>query len=130
MCGRVRGVLAIQTKVQRQFSEEEVEALEMIVVVLAELIAGGDLVGPGEQMRAEGNAILPTRLTGIQINAGAAMGVAVLHQPRVAIPQMFADDPEAEERRLLTAVASMQDAIEDLFSASELSKGRGACRCS
>ena len=121
--GRVRGVLAIQNKEKRQYSEEEVEALEMIVVVLAELIVGGNLVSPGEQMRAEGNAILPTRLTGIQINAGTAMGIAVLHQPRVAIPQMFADDPEAEERRLMTAVAAMHDAIEDLFSATELSDG-------
>jgi phosphotransferase system enzyme I (PtsP) len=119
--GRVRGVLAIQNKEKRQYSEEVVEALEMIVVVLAELIVSGNLVSPGEQMRAEGNAILPTRLTGIQINSGTAMGVAVLHEPRVAIPQMFADDPEAEERRLMTAVDAMQDAIEDLFSATELS---------
>ena len=121
--GRVRGVLAIQNKVKRQYTEEEVEALEMIVVVLAELIVGGNLVSPGEQMRAEGNAILPTRLTGVQINAGTAMGIAVLHEPRVAIPQMFADDPDEEERRLMTAVASMHDAIEDLFSATELSDG-------
>ena len=119
--GRVRGVLAIQNQAARNYSEEEVEALEMIVVVLAELIAAGDLVSPGEQMRAEGNAILPTRLTGIQINAGSAMGVAVFHQPRVAIPEMFADDPEAEERRLLSAVSSMQEAIDDLFAAKELS---------
>src|SRR5690606_37149960 len=55
--GRVRGVLAIQNVAQRQYQEEEVEALEMIVVVLAELIAGGDLIGPGGQRRAEGDAV-------------------------------------------------------------------------
>lgn len=121
--GRVRGVLAIQNKAQRLYTEEEIEALEMIVVVLAELIAGGDLVGPGEQMRAEGNAILPQRLTGVQINPGIAMGEAVLHQPRVDIPRMFADDPAAEEARLIEALDSMHVAIENLFSASELSGG-------
>lgn len=121
--GRVRGVLAIQNKAQRLYTDEEIEALEMIVVVLAELIAGGDLVGPGEQMRAEGNAILPQRLTGIQINPGIAMGEAVLHQPRVEIPRMFADDPAAEEARLIEALDSMHVAIENLFSASELSGG-------
>ncbi|MBT5049940.1 MAG: phosphoenolpyruvate--protein phosphotransferase [Rhodospirillaceae bacterium] len=120
--GRVRGVLAIQSAAQRQFTEEEVEALEIIVVVLAELIAGGDLVSPGEQMRPEGNAVLPTRLTGIQINAGTAIGEAVLHQPRVPIPRMFADDPEAEEQRLLDALEAMQLAIENLFSATELAE--------
>ncbi len=119
--GRVRGVLAVQNKIKREYSEEEVEALEMIVVVLGELIASGNLVAPGEQMRADGNVVLPTRLTGIQINAGTAIGEAVLHQPRVAIPQMFADDPEAEERRLLDALTAMQKSIDDLFSLSELS---------
>jgi phosphotransferase system enzyme I (PtsP) len=71
-------------------------------------------------MRPEGNAILPTRLTGIQINAGNAIGEAVLHQPRVPIPRMFADDPEAEEQRLLDALEAMRVALDDLFSATEL----------
>ena len=57
--GRVRGVLTIQNKAKREYTEEEIEALEMIVVVLAELIAGGDLIDPSEQIIAEGNAILP-----------------------------------------------------------------------
>jgi len=118
--GRVRGVLAIQNKARRQYTEDEVEALEMIVVVLAELIAGGDLISPVEQVRAEGNAILPLRLTGIQINPGIAMGEAVLHQPRVQITQMFTDDPETEAERLGRALAAMHSAIDDLFDASEL----------
>ena len=119
--GSVRGVLAIQNKAKRRYTDEEVEALEMIVVVLAELIAGGDLVSPDEPIRSEGNAILPMRMTGIQINAGIAMGEAVLHQPRVDIPEMFADDPKVEEVRLLKGLQSMHNAIDDLFSATELS---------
>jgi len=119
--GSVRGVLAIQNKAKRHYTDEEVEALEMIAVVLAELIAGGDLVSPDEPIRAEGNAILPMRMTGIQINAGIAMGEAVLHQPRVEIPEMFADDPKVEEDRLLKGLQSMHNAIDDLFSATELS---------
>ena len=119
--GSVRGVLAIQNKAKRHYTDEEVEALEMIAVVLAELIAGGDLVSPDEPIRAEGNAILPMRMTGIQINAGTAMGEAVLHQPRVEIPEMFADDPKVEEARLLKGLQSMHNAIDDLFSATELS---------
>jgi phosphotransferase system enzyme I (PtsP) len=122
--GRVRGVLAIQNQDQRRYTEEEIEALETIVTVLAELIAGGDLIGPGEQIRTEGNVILPQRLTGVQINDGIAIGEAVLHQPRISIPQMFADDPEKEDERLLDAFASMHDSIDVLLSATELS-GRG-----
>ncbi len=118
--GRVRGVLAIQNREQRDYSEEETEVLEVIAVVLAELIAGGDLVSPVEHVPAEGNAVLPTRLTGLQINEGLAIGEAVLHQPRVSIPQMFADDPDAEEERLQAAIAEMHTALDEMMSATEL----------
>tara|TARA_A100001037_G_scaffold4175_1_gene4030 strand:+ start:362 stop:2641 length:2280 start_codon:yes stop_codon:yes gene_type:complete len=122
--GRVRGVLAIQNKAKREYTEEEVEALEMIVVVLAELIAGGDLIGRSEQITAEGNAILPLRMTGISINTGVAVGEAVLHQPRIQIPEMFSTDPEAEQVRLQNALFQMRQAIDELFAVKELS-GRG-----
>ena len=118
--GRVRGVLAVQNRAEREYTQEEVEALEVIGVVLAELIAGGDLVSPVEHVPAEGSAVLPTRLAGVHINDGLAMGEAVLHQPRVSIPQLFADDPKAEDERLLAAIADMHEALDDMLSASEL----------
>ena len=67
--GRVRGVLVIQNRARRHYTDEEVEALEVISVVVAELIAGGDLVSSIETATTQGNAILPTRLEGIQITA-------------------------------------------------------------
>ena len=121
--GRVRGVLVVQNRVQRDYAEDEVEALEVIATVLAELIAGGDLIGPGENLPTQGNAVLPVRLTGVPINGGVGLGEAVLHQPRVPIPRMFADDPDAEQERLIEAVASMHSAVDDLLAASEIAGG-------
>jgi phosphotransferase system enzyme I (PtsP) len=121
--GRVRGVIAVQNKAERSYSEEEVEALEMIAVVLGALIAGGDLVAPEERISAQGNAILPLRLTGIAINSGLAMGEAVLHRPRVSIPQMFADDTEAEQERLRDALTAMHHALDSMFSDKRLDGG-------
>jgi phosphotransferase system enzyme I (PtsP) len=125
--GRVRGVLAVQNKAARHYSEEEQEALEMIVVVLAELIAGGELIGAGEQSSAEGIAVLPARLTGVKINSGIAMGEAVLHQHRVSIRRLFSDDPEAENERLTNALAEMHESLDVLFSGDRLS-GKGEHR--
>ena len=121
--GRVRGVVVVQNSAQRHYTEEETEALEVIATVLAELIAGGDLVSPEERLSAQGNAVLPVRLEGIRITAGLAMGEAVFHQPRVSIPQMFSDNPDDEAERLTQAVASMQSALDDLFKASHLPAG-------
>jgi phosphotransferase system enzyme I (PtsP) len=116
----VRGVLVIQNRAARQYTEEEVETLEVIAVVLAELIGGGDLISAVERIPAQGNQVLAVRLTGLTINSGLAIGEAVLHQPRLTIPQMFADNPEAEHTRLNNAVTAMQSSLEVLLAPKEL----------
>lgn len=118
--GRVRGVLVVQNRASRQYADEEVEALEVIGVVIAELIAGGALISPIEATPSQGNAILPVRLEGIRISEGLAMGEAVLHTPPVSIPQMFADEPELEHARLAQAMASMHSELDDMLALREL----------
>ncbi len=116
--GRVRGVLVIQNREARRYGEEEVEALELIGVVIAELIAGDALISPVEAISSQGNAILPVRLEGVGICPGLAMGEAVLHMPRVSIPQMFADDAEQEHGRLRDALRSMHGELDDMLASS------------
>jgi len=121
--GRVRGVLVIQNRARRLYTDEEVEALEVISVVVAELIAGGELVSPIETATTQGNAILPTRLEGVQINGGLAMGEAVLHLPRISVPRMFAEDPDYEQERLVEAMSSMHSALDDMLETTEIASG-------
>jgi len=121
--GRVRGVLVVQNRTQRHYSDEEVEALEVIAMVLAELIAGGELIAREENIPAQGNVILPSRLEGVRINGGVAMGEAVQHSPRVSITQLLADDPEIELAKLADAVATMHSALDDMFASSDLARG-------
>lgn len=122
--GRVRGVLVIQNRAARHYSEEEAEALEVISVILAELIAAGGLVSPEERLPpALGNTMGPIRMTGVQINGGLALGEAVLHQPRVSIPDLVADDPAAENARLAAAVVGMHSELDEMLESSEVSGG-------
>ncbi len=121
--GRVLGVLVVQNRTLRSYTEDEVEALQTIAMVLAELAASGELVGPGELAPSDGIALLPLRLEGIRLNAGLALGAAVLHEPRIIIRQIVAEDPEAELERLHKAVSEMQSAIDDLLAASDVADG-------
>ncbi len=121
--GRVRGVLVIQNRARRHYTDEEVEALEVISVVVAELIAGGELISPIETATTQGNAILPTRLEGVQINGGLAKGEAVLHLPRIPVPRMFAEDSDHERDRLAEAVSSMHSALDDMLETTEIASG-------
>jgi phosphotransferase system, enzyme I, PtsP len=121
--GRVSGVLVVQNREPRHYNDEEIEALQTVAMVLAELAASGDLVARDELHPTDGIATLPHRLEGIRLNAGLALGTAVLHEPGIVIRQVVADNPELELDRLNRATAEMHLAIDRLFAASDLGKG-------
>lgn len=122
--GRVLGVLVVQNRTQRNYSEEERETLETVSMVLAELVAGGELVDPKELLQADGNATLPLRITGIRLNGGLAIGEAVFHRPRIVVKKLVAEDVDTEIARLEKAVDAMRDGLDQMFKASDL-RGRG-----
>jgi phosphotransferase system, enzyme I, PtsP len=121
--GRVSGVLVVQNRVQRHYTDEEIEALQTVAMVLAELVAAGALVDVEEQHPTDGIAILPHRLDGVRLNSGLAIGIAVLHQPAIVIRQLVAEDPEAESLRLDAAIEEMQRSIDRMLSSSDLAHG-------
>ena len=106
--GRGLGVLVVQNRTSRQYSEEEVEALETVAMVLAELLAGGELVPPTEILTGGGTGLMPERLEGLALAPGLARGEVRLHQPRVTVDHMVADDPAAERERLSRALEATQ----------------------
>lgn len=121
--GRVSGVLVVQNREPRLYTDEESEALQTVAMVLAELAASGDLVAREELHPTDGIATLPHRLEGIRLNAGLALGTAVLHEPGIVIRQVVADNPELELDRLNRATTEMHLAIDRLFAASNLDNG-------
>jgi phosphotransferase system enzyme I (PtsP) len=120
--GRVVGVLVIQNRTQRQYSEEEQEAMQIVAMVLAELVASGELVRPEERVPSEGNALLPMRLEGVRLNPGFAMGLAVLHEPNIIIRQVVAEDTDLELKRLDAAVDSMHTALDSLLASAKIAQ--------
>ncbi|WP_425435953.1 phosphoenolpyruvate--protein phosphotransferase [Niveispirillum lacus] len=115
--GRVRGVLAIQHKDRREYDEQEVETLQTIAMIVAELVVVGELVDSRELSVVNDLVLLPSRVEGTSLNRGVGMGVAVLHRPQLTIRQMVADDPETELARLKEAVTSMHSAIDQMLIA-------------
>jgi phosphotransferase system enzyme I (PtsP) len=118
--GRVRGVLVIQNRQRRNYEDDEIEILETIAMIVAELAAAGELVNPQEIASAADAGLLPQRIKGMTLNGGIAMGHAVLHQTRLTLREMVAEDPQAELERLSRAIAAMHSAIDDLVTVSQL----------
>ena len=106
------GVLSVQHRDQRRFDEVEVEALQTVAMVLAELIAGAGLVDEKSSGSKGVRDSSSVRLLGLKLVEGMAGGRAVYHQPRIEIEHTVAEDVEVERHRVISAFARMRDQIE------------------
>jgi len=113
--GRTLGVLVVQNRSYRNYAEEEIEALQTTAMVLAEMFASGeleDLTIPGADLDVN----RPVHLKGAAFAEGIALGHVVLHEPRVVVTQLIAEDVEHELRRLDAAMASLRLSVDDLLA--------------
>ena len=118
--GLCLGVVAVQNKTRRLYDEEEVEALQTIAMVLAEMVASGDLIAPTELEETGIRRDRPWRAKGAAIVDGVAIGEVVLHEPRVKVERLIAEDPEAERRRLDTAIAALRSSVDEMVDAEDM----------
>lgn len=121
--GRVTGVLTVQNRTRRVYEDEEVETLQTVAMVLAELVAGGDLVAAEELLPVDGIGLKTLRMDGLKLNPGIGIGVAVLHRPHLFIDNIVADDPAAERDRLHLAFKAMHGALDDMLASDRLAEG-------
>jgi phosphotransferase system enzyme I (PtsP) len=116
--GATLGVLVVQNRARRTYSEEEIEALQTTAMLLAEMIASGEL----QAIAGTASAIAirrPLSLRGAPIAEGLGLGHVVLHQPRVVVSKIVADDVGAELGRLETAIEAMRASVDDLIDRSD-----------
>ena len=112
--GNTLGVLVVQNRARRIYSEEEIEVLETISMLLAEMIASGELqaiVRPGVDFSNR----QPMALRGSAVSEGVGLGHVVLHEPRVIVTQIIAEDTQREEERLNTAIEAMRANLDELL---------------
>jgi phosphotransferase system enzyme I (PtsP) len=120
--GNTLGVLVVQNRARRTYSEEEVEALQTTAMVLAEMIASGELsvlAPPG----AEPAARRPLHLKGKALSEGIALGHAVLHEPRVVVTNFIADDIPKELKHLESAVETLRTHLDELLEHGDVVEG-------
>ena len=117
--GRTLGVLTVQNRTKRIYREDEAEALETTAMVLAEMIASGDLTRlnrPGVELDLR----KPMSFDGVAFNDGVGLGHVVLHEPRIVVTNLFNEDTDAELQRLRDALGSLRLSIDDMLSSREV----------
>jgi len=120
--GNTLGVLVVQNRAHRLYTDEEVEALQTTAMVLAEIIAAGEL----KLLAHSGSDIALTRsltLSGQPLSDGVGLGYAVLHEPRIVISNLIADDTAKEQQRIDEAVADLRASIDQLVDRGDVMHG-------
>ena len=117
--GERLGVLVVQSKTERLYAEDEVDALEVVAMVLAEMAELGAF-NSDEGMGVKHTH--PVMLRGGTGQEGAAEGHVWLHEPRVVVTNPVADDPLTEIERIRDAVAKLRVSVDDLLSLASLDK--------
>jgi phosphotransferase system, enzyme I, PtsP len=117
--GTTLGVLVVQNRAHRVYTEEEVEALQTTAMVLAEIIASGDL----KTLAAPDTYTVLRRALvahGSALADGVGLGYAVLHEPRIEVKNIIAEDTVGEVKRLEKAIMKVRASIDELIARGDV----------
>lgn len=110
--GRLLGVLTVQNRSPKRYDNEEVEALQTVAMVIAEIAGTGEL-----EKIPQPTSTLDIRrqlhVRGASLNEGVGLGRVVLHEPRVVITRLLTDDVDHELTRLESALEKVRGGLAD-----------------
>jgi len=116
--GQVLGVLVIQNRMVKDYSDEDVEVMQTTAMVVAEQLVSGAVAGAGTAL--EISKSLSARIEGEGISEGIALGRVVLHEPRIVVTQLMSDDPAVDLARLNTAITELRASLDDMLDHENL----------
>lgn len=116
--GQVLGVLVVQNRTPKEYSDEDVEVLQTTAMFVAEHLVSGAVAGAGTAM--ELSKSLSALIEGEPLSEGIALGHVVLHQPRIVVTKLMAEDPALELVRLDTAIATLRASLDEMLEHEHL----------
>jgi phosphotransferase system enzyme I (PtsP) len=109
--GRILGVLTVQNRATRRYSEEEVELMETVALLVTDMLAA-----PEESAAEKGfSGTVPRHFAAVALSPGIVLGRVVLHASYKAPGRLLAEDPAAEAARLEAALAAMRTGLDALI---------------
>ena len=116
--GQVLGVLVIQNHAFKEYSDDDVETLQATAMVVAEHLVSGAVANA--EADAEISRSLAASIRGEVLSEGIALGHVVLHEPRIVVTKLTADDPVAELKRLESAITELRSALDEMLDQEQL----------
>ncbi len=110
--GRTLGVLLVQSRDNRNFSDLETEVLETVAMLVTELLASA-----GTDTREGFAGSLPRQFDAALLSPGMVFGRIKLHGSALRPDRLLSDDPAAELARLESALETMRHGLDSLIAA-------------
>ena len=114
---KLLGVLAVQTKKIQSFSQDLIEVLETIGLVLGEMLSGNlfkkektVVAPPSGRQKIEGTGLIP----------GFAIGRVIIHKRLEQPAQLLAKDSQKETQRLLKALDRVELEVNRILATSHM----------
>ncbi len=117
--GNTLGVLVIQNRSFRSYTEEEIEIMQTTAMILSEMLATGEL----QSLGSPGAAPLigrPLSLRGVGLAEGIGIGNVVFHQPRIVVENLIAENVDTELKRLEQAMGAVRLSIDELIARGDV----------
>jgi phosphotransferase system enzyme I (PtsP) len=118
--GLVAGVLVVQTKKARVFNTEEMEALQTVAMVVAEISSSAELLDPSEAQHPGRDINQQEVLVGKLMAEGVAAGEVVFHEPRIEITQHVSTNIKVERTRLEEGLENVHSEVSNILNMGEL----------
>ena len=110
--GEPLGVLVVQSKEARKFSEDEVRTLKVVASALADMAELGEFVSDRHAIAAPHTR--PAQFQGRVGQEGVAEGKVLLHESRVVVTNPIAADPQSELERLHAALDTLRGQVDEM----------------
>lgn len=117
--GDLLGVLVVQNKTRKEYSDEDTEILQTAAMVVAEHLVSGAVAGAHNAIEFSKSASVVIK--GETISEGIALGHVVLHEPRIVVTKLLSDDPAGELKRLEAAIRELRVSLDDMLEHENLS---------
>ncbi|MEL6476037.1 MAG: phosphoenolpyruvate--protein phosphotransferase [Pseudomonadota bacterium] len=113
--GEIMGVIVVQNRTARRYSEDEIEALEIVAMVIAEMTEAGAFLGSDGVLAGPGRRTGSLMIQGTTVSEGLADGAVHLHEPRLVVFDPIAEDVATERNRLDAALEALRLDIDKLI---------------
>ena len=117
------GVLVVESKDIREYTDREQETLETIAMFLADMVTSDEMGEYKKTLIKERGLITRERIKGLSLSKGYGLGNAVIHRRRHAVTKIFTEDKEKELDRLTAAHQQMNADLDAKFNSTKLGIG-------